>query len=661
MRGWVPNKLLTTLLVLSGGCWPDGPTGEDPTPGDSTEQPAENVNTLEFPTHFRTTLDANMSAQSDSEPQRRLSGRVKDRIGPDVAVPEDRSWASDAFAEGGDAGLTDDAVGGQEGEVTEEGTLREDDETSRVVVTPLPVSDCTAREDMSLNEVAQELGVEFQATWVDRPLEMRRDRHVGGGVVVSDLTGDDRPDLLVTSVWGPNALYVNDGTERFLLVDGSGLESLERVLSASALDLTGDGLRDVVLTNWTGVHLFRNLGAGQFAEGSLLLVAPEGERPTFTAWTDFDGDGLVDCYVGFGPACFRDEERNPCSSSDRLLKGLGGGLFSDLSHLLGESEDRSGFALAGGWLDLNEDGYLDVLVGNDSGHRVVPNRVFINPGPSGPLDVWIEDSQNLGLDARMASMGIAFGQVDGVDGMEVIISDMGNVEIFSLTGGADLVSSDVLPEIRYERWRFQNQSAIAAAWGVELEDLDNDGDLDLSTAWGWLLPSAWWEESRTRADLEDSGEPLENTVWLWETDRFVDRSGLLSDSPSSWTWRTVSPVDLDRNGTLDLVFTSLMGPVSIQLNACTPANWLWIELHQGGGNPDALGAKLVLETDSQTQWRRIGLGSTGAHSGREPVAHFGLGSSTSGRLTVTWPDGEITDLGEVRSNQRLRVSRTRVE
>jgi hypothetical protein len=305
-------------------------------------------------------------------------------------------------------------------------------------------------------------------------------------------------------------------------------------------------------------------------------------------------------------------------------------------------------------MDLDRDGDLDVLVGNDSGAFITPNKVFLNPGRDADMP-FREASADLGLGVGMAAMGVAFGDVDGDDGRVLVVSHIRHLKVFTAPPG----------EIGYGQTELEpsfdpvalGSLYLPAGWGVELEDVDHDGDRDLLAAFSWLLPGWWWEYSRRDEDLGAVAAPLPPQLWLREDGRFVNRSERLDPTVSSWNWRTTMPIDLNGDGVLDLVQTSQMGPTSIQLGRCVTGSWLEVSLHQRGGNPDALGARVEVQSTLGGQWRRIGHGSTGAHSGLAPIAHFGLGADAEADVRVVWPDGETHDVGTVAANQRVHIER----
>ena len=76
-------------------------------------------------------------------------------------------------------------------------------------------------------------------------------------------------------------------------------------------------------------------------------------------------------------------------------------------------------------------------------------------------------------------------------------------------------------------------------------------------------------------------------------------------------------------------------------------HWLGIKLLQGGGNINAIGARVTVGQDTQ----QIYIG--GGHAGGQALPlHFGLGSLTEVSITVEWPDGTV-DIHIAKANQTI--------
>jgi hypothetical protein len=82
------------------------------------------------------------------------------------------------------------------------------------------------------------------------------------GAVFADLNGDGRSDLLVTSMGGPNACFLNEGGGRFTNVTAAvGLTSRLGSASLALADIDGNGTLDLYVANYGVTSLLRSGGA----------------------------------------------------------------------------------------------------------------------------------------------------------------------------------------------------------------------------------------------------------------------------------------------------------------------------------------------------------------------------------------------------------------
>ncbi len=127
-------------------------------------------------------------------------------------------------------------------------------------------------------------------------------RHLaqGGGVALGDVDGDGLPDIYLTSNEGSNALYKNLGDWRFEDITAKAGVAMPGRHSTGAVfaDVDGDGDLDLLVsTLGGGVALFLNDGHGVFTERTTEAgLASHAGSMTMTL-TDVDGDGHLDLYV----------------------------------------------------------------------------------------------------------------------------------------------------------------------------------------------------------------------------------------------------------------------------------------------------------------------------------------------------------------------------
>ena len=122
----------------------------------------------------------------------------------------------------------------------------------------------------------------------------------GSGVAVGDIDGDHWPDIYLTRLDGPNALYKNTGGWRFEDVTLAAGVAAEQRYSTGALfeDIDGDGDQDLLVTALDGPNvIFINDGNGHFSDATASSGIDISSPATSMALADADGDGDLDLYI----------------------------------------------------------------------------------------------------------------------------------------------------------------------------------------------------------------------------------------------------------------------------------------------------------------------------------------------------------------------------
>ena len=208
------------------------------------------------------------------------------------------------------------------------------------------------------------------------------------GVAVADYDGDGWIDIYVANDATENLLWLNqqDGTFRDVaLLSGAALSGVglaEASMGVDAGDFDNDGDEDLFMTHITneGNNLYVNDGSASFRDRSTVSGLGAGSLPYTgwgTTWFDYDNDGWLDLLAVNGTVIASPGPAGrpfPYDQRKSLFRNLGDGTFEDVTGRAGAVFDLSETGRGAAFGDVDNDGDVDVLVGNDSG----PVRLLIN-------------------------------------------------------------------------------------------------------------------------------------------------------------------------------------------------------------------------------------------------------------------------------------------
>src|SRR4051812_40984424 len=237
-------------------------------------------------------------------------------------------------------------------------------------------------------------------------------------------------------------------------------------------DFDGDGLLDVMLSSWATLgqcRLYKNLGNGRFEEVTAQAGLTGETGGLNIMQTDYNNDGWPDVYIVRG--AWRGEYG---LMPDSLLKNNGNGTFSDVTEEAGLLSFQP--ALSAVWFDANNDGWIDLFVGNESspGQPPHPCQLFLNKGDG----TFRECAQSAGADLVQFVRGVTAGDFDNDGWPDLYVSVLGGANILLHNDGksgsntaAGVHFTDVTARSHVSEPRF--------SFPTWFFDYDNDGWLDI--------------------------------------------------------------------------------------------------------------------------------------------------------------------------------------
>ncbi|MFN8093972.1 MAG: CRTAC1 family protein [Vicinamibacteria bacterium] len=191
---------------------------------------------------------------------------------------------------------------------------------------------------------------------------------------------------------------------------------------------------------------------------------------------------------------------------------------------------------------------------------------------------------------------------------------------------------------------------LSSGWGVRFLDFDDDGWKDLFVAQGHVLDTI----EMTSPHLRYREAPL---LARNEGGRFRDVSAEAGEPfRASRVARGVAVGDLDDDGDLDVVVSTLDDRARVLRNEGGAGHWLELRLEGRRSNRDGIGAEVRLVTGSGTL-RHATARTAGSYlSSGDRRVHFGLGAETQVRsVEIRWPSGIVQTLSDVRADRIVTV------
>ncbi len=490
---------------------------------------------------------------------------------------------------------------------------------------------------------------------------------LGSGCAFLDYDGDGWLDiLLVNGMDWPGhkkqrstlALYRNNRNGTFTdVTKQAGLDLEMYGMGVAVGDYNNDGFPDVFISCVGQSRLFRNTGKGTFVEVTQKSgLSKQLGFSTSALWFDYDRDGLLDLFVcnyvkwsaEHDIFCSVDGKHKSYCTPEAyrgqtcwLFHNKGDGTFEDVTAQSGIF-DSSSKSLGVALLDSNDDGWLDLLVANDT----QPNKLYKNLKNGKFQDVAIDAGLAFSADGKArAGMGVDVGDFDNSGRPGIVITNFDNemIGLYRSTGPGDY--SDVAVQTGVG-----GPSRRTLGFGCGFADLNLDGTLDLIAVNGHIDDTV----RNIRRDIAYAQAPhLFLNSGGGQFRNVADSIGGGFSMPK--VGRGLAYGDFDRDGDSDVLMTTNNGAAYLFRNDQSAGNRsIRFKLVGTKSNRDAIGATVRIYHGGGQQMRMIRSGSSYL-SQSELAATFGVGHRDKiERMTISWPSGRSDEFKNLQTGKSYR-------
>jgi hypothetical protein len=492
---------------------------------------------------------------------------------------------------------------------------------------------------------------------------------MGSGVALLDYDNDGWLDIFLLNGSTIAALQGKESPPRAMLLhnnhDGTFTDVTEKAgvanerwgFGVAVGDYDNDGWPDIYVANYGKNRLYHNNRDGTFTDVAEKAGVALGGWSTGPTWGDYDRDGRLDLFV---PGYVKFDQDNPpiagqgripanfcqfrgiavmCGprglpgEHDHLFHNNGDGTFTDVSLKAGVSDPDGYYGLASLFVDVDDDGWADLLVANDS----TPNYLYHNRHDGTFEDESYASGFALSEDGReQASMGIGVGDYNRDGKVDLITTTFSDdyKTLYRNDGGGNF------SDVTYQAG-LGDPTIPFLAWGTAFLDFDNDGLLDIFIANGHVYPGV---------DAQDWG-----TTWAERPQLFRNSDGSKFKEVLPATGSGLADVipargaafgDLFNTGQIDVVINNIDSTPALLRNVVKNGNhWLTLRLIGGPMSPrDAIGAKVFVTAGGVRQRADVFSGGSYGSSSDQRV-HFGLGPATKvEKVEIQWPSGTKQEL-----------------
>jgi hypothetical protein len=538
-----------------------------------------------------------------------------------------------------------------------------------IIVLVLLVSCNQEKNKKPLFTLMENTGINFRNDVEDGSKDnsfLFRNFYNGGGVAIGDINNDGLADVFFTSNAGNNKLYSNKGNFQFEdISEKAGIIKDDKWNTGVVFaDVNSDGWLDIYVCSSGNMStgnrknkLYINNKNGTFTESADAFGLGISGYSTQVSFFDYDLDGDLDCFlINNSPIPVnqlnysnkRDLPENEWPVAD-FLKGGGDHLFrNDDGHFIEVSKQAGihgsliSFGLGVSVADINDDGYPDVFVSNDSYER---DYLYINQKDGtfkDELEQWMQH-------VSFSSMGADIADINNDGYPDLFTTDMfpmgdhrlktmgafDNIDLFNakLEAGFYYQYPVNCLQLNNKNGKFKDiarYSGVPAtdwSWGALFFDMDNDGWNDIYVCNGVNRDVTNLDFMNFFADevyhkMVLSGQKKEMDQLLKQIPRTPlpnktfrnDRDLKFTDIGESWglgqaTFSNGAAYgDLDNDGDLDLVISNENDLSFVYKNNSREIgnnNFIGLTLEGSGKNTFAIGSKIKIFAGGTSVNKRI--------------------------------------------------------
>ncbi len=533
----------------------------------------------------------------------------------------------------------------------------------------------------------------------------------GGGVALGDINNDGLEDIYFTANEKPDKLYLNLGNLKFKDISETSGISKDATWSTGVTmaDVNKDGFLDIYICkvgNYKGLksnnELYINNGDNTFKEQAEQYGLNFSGFSTQASFFDYDNDGDMDMYLmnhsvhspySYGNSELRQKSDN--LAGDILYENVTENnqtKFIDVTKKAGIYNSALGYGLAIATSDVNNDGWMDIYVGNDFHEN---DYLYINNGDK----TFREASSDYFNHTSRFTMGVDIADITNDGHLDLITLDMMpfNADVFLKSGGEDTDKVNLIKKsfgfnqqyarnhLQLNNGKFFVDAALITethatdwSWSPLILDYDNDGLNDLYITNGiykrpndldyinFLSNVDFAKYTETSQDnLEQkliNTMPMLNlpNVLLKNNGDLAFKKSLVDKNNTGTYSNGAAYADLDLDGDIDIVVNNLNEKASLLENKSSQSrknNFLSVNLFEANKGLNTNGAKVYVFAGGKSFYKEQTT-VKGFQSSSTRQLHFGLKNLNKiDSLKVIWNDGTQTLKDDLKVNTIVNIDK----